>query len=212
MAIITQVCKKCQVEKSIGEFYIRKETGKSRRSCKECSNVVCKERNRQKRLDPEYKAKESKKKRQVYWKDIDLSRQKQRIRNQRYYSNNRNAINARKAKWREENREEFNAYMRAYIAKNPVYFRNLARKRRAQEFKATYDVPMPVRVAEILADMQDWLCLYCGVDLHKSGYHLDHRIPLSRNGIHFWTNFQILCPKCNIRKDDYMPWELIGIL
>ena len=49
-------------------------------------------------------------------------------------------------------------------------------------------------------------CLYCKADL-SAGWHLDHRMPLSRGGAHALHNLQLLCALCNLRKTDKDPDE-----
>ncbi|KKM15681.1 hypothetical protein LCGC14_1693550 [marine sediment metagenome] len=42
-------------------------------------------------------------------------------------------------------------------------------------------------------------CAYCGIDISQ-GYHLEHPIPLSRGGLHCWTNTVLACRDCNLSK------------
>ncbi len=44
-------------------------------------------------------------------------------------------------------------------------------------------------------------CAFCYCDI-KDIYHLDHIIPLSKNGTNCPSNIQLLCPKCNVTKSD----------
>lgn len=48
-------------------------------------------------------------------------------------------------------------------------------------------------------ELQNGLCVYCKCDI-TTKYHVDHIIPLSKNGTHTPDNIQILCPTCNVRK------------
>ncbi len=61
---------------------------------------------------------------------------------------------------------------------------------------------------EILIGVFGEQCLRCGSIQHLQ---LDHIIPLSKNGLHCMSNFQILCKTCNISKGnrsskDYRPF------
>lgn len=60
-----------------------------------------------------------------------------------------------------------------------------------------------------LAKKSKWRCVKCNVKCVKpEGYNLDneatidHIIPLSKNGLHAWSNVQLLCRRCNTAKGD----------
>jgi 5-methylcytosine-specific restriction endonuclease McrA len=50
-------------------------------------------------------------------------------------------------------------------------------------------------------------CRGCNGSLVVLGYHVDHRIPLSKGGRNDKSNLQLLCPPCNLRKSDKLPLE-----
>lgn len=56
------------------------------------------------------------------------------------------------------------------------------------------------------------ICEYCGVDC-TFDHQFDHRLPLSRGGLHHPDNLCIACPTCNQRKGGMTAeefWEAIG--
>lgn len=62
-------------------------------------------------------------------------------------------------------------------------------------------------------DSQGGLCVYCGVDLMVSKYHIDHINPLIRGGSNRPDNIQLLCPTCNVSKgkkthEEYLQYRL----
>lgn len=59
---------------------------------------------------------------------------------------------------------------------------------------------------------QKGLCWYCECDLQKTGYHVEHRVPLSRGGSNAPDNICLSCPTCNLKKGDKLPHEWIGRL
>jgi len=70
--------------------------------------------------------------------------------------------------------------------------------------------------AEILAlfDLQSGVCPYCKAKLSKTRnnkYHIDHIVPLSKDGSNDISNIQLLCPKCNLTKHDKIPEEFAAI-
>jgi hypothetical protein len=55
-------------------------------------------------------------------------------------------------------------------------------------------------VVQRLLDIQGGKCACCEADLSKTGYHLDHIMPLALGGLNNDTNVQLLTPSCNLRK------------
>ena len=49
-------------------------------------------------------------------------------------------------------------------------------------------------------------CWWCGCDLGND-YHADHLRPLARGGSNYPENIVVSCPKCNISRQDKMPYE-----
>lgn len=62
------------------------------------------------------------------------------------------------------------------------------------------------------AELTEWIktqpkvCYWCGVKC-ASAYHVDHYVPLSRDGRHVLSNLVIACPTCNVRKQATDPYE-----
>jgi 5-methylcytosine-specific restriction endonuclease McrA len=57
-----------------------------------------------------------------------------------------------------------------------------------------------------LASNQKLKCATCRTSL-RSGYHIDHIVPVSKGGSSWIENIQLLCPKCNRRKADKDPFD-----
>ena len=51
-------------------------------------------------------------------------------------------------------------------------------------------------------------CALCKKKLVK--YHIDHIVPLSRGGSNWTYNLQLLCPSCNLSKQNKLPHEFDG--
>ena len=58
---------------------------------------------------------------------------------------------------------------------------------------------------------QENLCFYCKCDL-KENYHLDHKIPLSKEGLDRKENICATCPSCNLRKGNKTYKEFLKII
>lgn len=62
------------------------------------------------------------------------------------------------------------------------------------------------QLTEWLKDNRGTPCRYCA----EEATHIDHKIPLSRNGNHSFDNIQILCKRCNLGKHDMTEEEFIN--
>ena len=58
---------------------------------------------------------------------------------------------------------------------------------------------VPTWLEKYLLFLQREACYYCGVNIAR-GYQLDHVIPLSKGGLHDWSNIVLSCRTCNARK------------
>lgn len=114
------------------------------------------------------------------------------------------------AKWRASNPEKARILARAWSARYPERKRasdanNRARRRGAEGSHTAKDI-------ELMFTSQSGRCWYCECDLNESGFHIDHRIPISRGGTNWPSNLVLACPKCNLSKHDRLPHEWNGRL
>jgi len=56
----------------------------------------------------------------------------------------------------------------------------------------------------------DYSCQYCGKSIKKENWHLDHIIPLSKNGKNIVDNLCVSCKTCNLMKNSMMKDDFIG--
>lgn len=139
-----------------------------------------------------------------------------------YRAKNPKAANERNRVWRSknpdymkgyrtQNREQVNENNLRWQKANPDCRRATKARRRARERGGSITV----------ADIKDVLgrqrhrCGYCRIDLRKSGYHVDHIVPLAGGGSNVRKNIQALCGQCNRRKSARDPIEFaqaIGLL
>lgn len=68
----------------------------------------------------------------------------------------------------------------------------IAREKGAEGFHTAADI-------RALMIAQAGLCAICAIDI-SSRYHVDHKIPLIKDGSNWPVNLQLLCPTCNCRK------------
>lgn len=151
-----------------------------------------------------------------------------------FRKNNRDAIKSYLAKYYVENKDRYSCDRKAYYLANVDVFRRRASDRyyaerehiRAKQnayMKANPDIrrassalrrarkkAMPGSFTK--ADIRSLLvtqrnrCCYCLVPI-RSGYHVDHILPLALGGTNRKSNIQILCAPCNLRKGASHPLD-----
>jgi DNA-directed RNA polymerase subunit RPC12/RpoP len=95
-------------------------------------------------------------------------------------------------------------YIGGYIKAHPQHSvasnaRRRARKRNAEGSFSSEDVLL-------MKKSQGNRCWYCQKSL-EAGYHIEHRVPLSRGGSNNPSNLVLACPSCNLSKGDKLPSE-----
>ncbi len=141
------------------------------------------------------------------------AKESRRVNQLKYAAENREQERQRVAKWREDFPEKATETHRIYYLKNSDEVRaankayRLAHLETYLEYSNQYQHRKRAGGGRLtkgyrsrLMKEQDGLCLACGCDLSKSGFHLDHKVPLSKGGLHHDDNVQLLCPPCNRRK------------
>ncbi len=91
-------CKICDKEKSLTDFYYRKDSGKYRAECKECFNERGKKQGKE-------------------WRKKNVERVKEY--HKRYYIENKEEINKKNKKWQKDNKEKINKNKREWRKNNP---------------------------------------------------------------------------------------------
>lgn len=110
------------------------------------------------------------------------------------------SIRLKNRRYQQENREKVRAWMKKHRDANPQHVRDLGRIHRANRRARMTGGKISRDLPQRLLREQKHVCAYCPTDLHESGYHLEHRIPLVRGGKHEDANMQLTCPVCNLRK------------
>lgn len=144
---------------------------------------------------------------------------KERRRN--YYLKNREAEIKNSEKWNSENEERVKELRRQYhklngkanSAKRKIWadanrerVRSYVKERKAR----IKSVGGKWAYSDVLAMMaaQQGKCVYCPASIVEFR-HVDHIMPLTLGGSNWPDNLQLLCPRCNIRKNNKHPdeWE-----
>lgn len=93
--------------------------------------------------------------------------------------------------------ERRNALNREWRLRNKAKVR-IWNKLRVHRLRAAGDPPSSDDIQWLLC-VQDYRCTYCPTRLFHT-FHLDHKTPVSRQGVNSLCNLQLLCPLCNLRK------------
>jgi 5-methylcytosine-specific restriction endonuclease McrA len=100
--------------------------------------------------------------------------------------------------WAAANPEKRKELLRRFNENNPeasrIYKQNRYARKKYNGGKLSTDLPIR------LLELQHNKCVVCKKDFKKTGYQLDHIIPLARGGKNIDSNIQLLCPKCNLKK------------
>src|SRR5574343_49856 len=130
---------------------------------------------------------------------------------QRYYAN-KEYILERCRKYREENhKRELERKKKYREANNKIILENLKKYREANPgYVSTYRRNRYARKRNAIGShtkndilnllvLQKSKCAICRCSI-KTGYHVDHVVPLSKGGNNDKFNLQLLCPSCNCSK------------
>ena len=102
-------------------------------------------------------------------------------------------VKANPKRWREIN----TAATRRHYKKNPEAAKRNCQIRRARLKNALGHVTPGIE--KYLLDQQKGRCACCKEKI-TGRHHLDHKVPLSRGGLHEDGNLEILCETCNLSK------------
>jgi 5-methylcytosine-specific restriction endonuclease McrA len=208
-----KVCKGCEVEKDLSEFYVSKTNLDGRMGkCKLCVASRVRENRRQRleryaryersraslphRVEARRKYQEEHKEEITEYKQRWAANNSQRVASLKrdYYERNREEVISRSKKWAEENTEKVSAAK----ANN---------RRRRRVAKNAGKGHFTVEEFDALCSAYGCACLSCGAT--DRVLEADHVVPLTRGGSDEISNIQPLCGECNRRKFtatiDYRP-------
>jgi 5-methylcytosine-specific restriction endonuclease McrA len=192
VTVSEKVCSKCKEVKPAEALDKNKSLKSGLRSeCKECGKQLRSEINRRSREKNKEARNEYNRK---YWKETN------------YYEKNKDKLLQYQKEYKANNKDKCDKWRKEWHERNLEYSklirRNVEAKRRRQKENST------LTSAEFCqwVSEQDKVCHYCGVECDDI-FHVDHYIPLAKEGRHEIDNFVISCPTCNYSKGCKMPEE-----
>ena len=182
-----KTCTKCKAEKDLREYH--KNSNYKDGLANRCKLCVA-EYDEQRYVQNHTKA--------IMLTKIWKSNNPKRVRenNKKYCEANTDKAKAYAKKYNEVNREKLKAYKKKWLKKNPDKAREAHTRRRVRKLNAFV---APVDRQEIFA-RDGGRCHICKRKVDPDGWHLDHIIPLSKNGTHEPRNVAVSHPRCNMQK------------
>jgi 5-methylcytosine-specific restriction endonuclease McrA len=120
-----------------------------------------------------------------------------------YYLANKERIAQYKKVHSRQNRDKINAYHRrwerAWYASDPTRALLKIHKRRA---KTRVDIDKT-----LIYNWHTKVCGICNLPIEDK-FHIDHKVPLAKGGLHVVENLQLAHPVCNLRKNDKLDFTL----
>lgn len=204
-----KICKKCGEEKPLQNFAAEKRNKDGLNgTCRSCINARF----------IEWAAKNKDKRRAYY----ESNRDKILAENAAYYQKNSDRIKQKAKQYRHSNADKVREYHREYATANAEKARErvkswrLANKDRKKvhnqnrrALKKASGGIISGNITTKLMSLQKRKCAVCKSDLRKTGYHLDHILPLTLGAPNIDNNIQLLCPKCNVQKHNIHPIDFM---
>lgn len=133
-------------------------------------------------------------------------KEKDRIRNKD--SVRKQARETRTKEWRKNNRDKVNSTWNKWKANNPEAFQIiLDKKTSVRRFRFKNQFAEPV-ARKVVWDRDKGICCLCNLPADENNWWLEHLIPLSRGGMHSYSNVGVSHPVCNNRKNSKLISEL----
>ncbi len=128
------------------------------------------------------------------------------------HARNKEVDNIKSKAWREANPSRVKQYYAAWRKANPEIRKVHNQNRRAR--KKYNGGTLSKDIIQILWKRQKGKCAICKADLRKTGFHLDHIVPLIPKrgepaGKHEDKNVQLACPTCNTKKNNKNPIQFM---
>jgi 5-methylcytosine-specific restriction endonuclease McrA len=116
----------------------------------------------------------------------------------KWRKNNKTKVRKTLKTWRSNNKKQIKEYSIEWRRLHPGATKKHDHAKRAKRRSCNGELSLDISTR--LLAFQKNRCAICRTSLKKTGYHLDHIIPLARGGKNTDGNIQVTCPKCNMEK------------
>ena len=185
-----RICTQCLVPKPLDDFY--QDKSRSDGYSKICKACKCAKRQEYALANPE-KVKADK----LAWKKTPAGRALQ----DRYYTKNKDTLNARKRQRYADDPGKILAKIHAWRIKNPEKAQSIVDRGNAKRAERLANAPIndfTITDWLIMLEAFEYRCAYCGKN--SSRLERDHIIPLAKGGAHTASNIVPACRSCNAKK------------
>lgn len=202
-------CPKCNITKSRSDFYRNPARHDGLASyCKPCFYTYSRETWERKKQDSEWLENHERKKRERDVRWYAKTKEKRVEMKRKSRASNPGSDKAASKRWRSKNPGKYRKAVIESKRKNPAKYREISERKRARRL-GQLGKKLP-NIKEMLG-LQKNKCYYCQVDLDTTGYHEEHKTPLSRGGLHSENNVCLSCPPCNSRKSTKTEEEFLTL-
>jgi 5-methylcytosine-specific restriction endonuclease McrA len=129
------------------------------------------------------------------------NRERRRPVRKAHYAANRERTHASNNAWRKRNRERVRVYNDTWRkTKNPEKWAELNRGAANRRRARMANVELEIFTHQEIWERDHGLCGICQHPADPTNWHLDHIIPLAKQGSHTRANVQVAHPRCNMKK------------
>lgn len=159
-------------------------------------------KNPEKKVQWDKKYYEKNKEKRKLWQKEYIERNKEQIKITRnnYRVKNRKKLNESANEYRINNRVEIRVRHKGHMKKYRVSWKGQITSKRAKAIRRTAKFQITPEKLEKAFNKTDGFCPYCGDEITKTKFSLDHIKPISKQGTNHLNNLIACCNTCNSKK------------
>lgn len=198
-----KICTKCHCEKNISEFRFRIDLQKHYSSCKQCEKLYITNKRNLNKIKGEYKGDNNIFKLcKICNKEKNINEFYFSIKDQVHECRCKECETYRHKKHHIDNRKHRLEYIKKW-SKTPFGASSRKNSKYKRRFKEKTGSVTSNQILEL--EQKASKCYWCGSNLKGKKHHIDHYIPLVKEGEHVLSNLVVSCSKCNLTKGSKDP-------